>query len=52
MVTDETSADEGACDAGSALAISALPELISSRKMAFERQDSEAIRKGFEKPPE
>jgi hypothetical protein len=37
---------------GLARASQPLPELVSSRKMVFERQDSEAIRKGFDAPPE
>ena len=37
---------------GLAKASQPLPELISSRKLVFERQDSEAIRKGFDAPQE
>jgi hypothetical protein len=37
---------------GLAKASQPLPELVSKRKMVFERQDSEAIRKGFEAPQE
>ena len=36
---------------GLARASQPLPELVSSRKMVFERQDREAIRKEFDEPP-
>ena len=36
---------------GLAKASEPLPDLISARKMTFDRHDSEAMRKGFETPP-